>query len=125
MLNQIRKKNYSTGRERRITKESANCWSTFPSHRLYVVSWATETRECSSVIDVQRNIATVSSLLKVAENEYLASQIPNQPDLSLEEGLPLTEIYEELDEEGNVICMCPSAAIPTMTFVTMLNMSFS
>lgn len=39
------------------------------------------------------------------------SQIPSQADLRLEEGLPLTEIYEELDEEGNVICLFTSPDI--------------
>jgi len=62
-------------------------------------------RECSFGSDIQQNITTVSSLLQVAEEKYIASQIPSQPHVRYEEGLPLTEIHEELDDEGNVICM--------------------
>jgi unconventional prefoldin RPB5 interactor 1 len=54
--------------------------------------------------DVQQNVKTVSSLLQAAEEKYAASQVLIQPEVRNEEGLPLTEIHEELDEEGNVIC---------------------
>lgn len=62
-------------------------------------------RDCLFGSDVQQNIKTVSSLLQVAEERYTSSQILSQPEVRNEEGLPLTDIYEELDEEGNVICM--------------------
>ena len=55
--------------------------------------------------DVQQNVKTVSSLLQAAEEKYAASQVLVQPEVQNEEGLPLTEIHEELDEEGNIICM--------------------
>ena len=58
-----------------------------------------------SDIDVQQNIKTASSLLSVADEKYAASQVLIQPEVRNEEGLPLTEILEELDAEGNVICM--------------------
>ena len=56
--------------------------------------------------DVQQNIKTISSLLTAAEEKYAASQVLTQPEVRNEDGLPLTEIHEELDEEGNVVCMC-------------------
>ena len=43
-------------------------------------------------------------MLGAAEEKYAASQVIGQPEAGNEEGLPLTEILEELDEEGNVIC---------------------
>ncbi len=54
--------------------------------------------------DVQQNIRTLLSLLNTAEEKYAAAQVLSKPEVRNEEGLPLTEIYEELDEEGNVIC---------------------
>lgn len=35
----------------------------------------------------------------------MASTVISRPDVHNEGGLPLTEIREELDEVGNVICM--------------------
>lgn len=54
--------------------------------------------------DVQQNIKTILSLLETTEEKYLASQTLGRPEVQDEEGLPLTEIHEELDAEGNVIC---------------------
>lgn len=54
--------------------------------------------------DVQQNVKTVSSLLDTAQEKYAATQVLSKPEARNEEGLPLTEIHEELDEEGNVIC---------------------
>ena len=53
---------------------------------------------------MQQNIRTISSLLNTAQEKYAAAQVLCQPESRNEEGLPLTEIHEELDEEGNVIC---------------------
>lgn len=50
---------------------------------------------------VQQNIRTISSLLNTAQEKYAAAQVLSQPEVRNEEGLPLTEIHEELDEEGN------------------------
>lgn len=46
------------------------------------------------------------SLLRTAEEEVLtAAKIIDQPaETHDEDGLPLTEVLEELDEEGNLIC---------------------
>lgn len=54
--------------------------------------------------DVQKNVKTVSSLLQIAEEKYAASQVLIQPEVRNGEGLPLTEIHEELDKEDNIIC---------------------
>ena len=61
-------------------------------------------RRCSYQVDVQQNIKTVSSLLQVAREKYTASQILRDPEESHDGRLPLTEIHEELDDDGNVIC---------------------
>ncbi|KAL6716487.1 hypothetical protein ACLMJK_006054 [Lecanora helva] len=51
----------------------------------------------------QKSVKTVSSLLEAAEEKFAASQVLIQPEVRNEEGLPLTEIFEELDDTGNVI----------------------
>ena len=43
-------------------------------------------------------------MLQAAEEKYAASQVLSQPEIRNEEGLPFTEILEQLDEEDNVIC---------------------
>ena len=55
--------------------------------------------------DVQENIKSVSKRVHNVEEQLAASEISSQSDLGNKGGLPLTEIREELDEEGNVICM--------------------
>jgi len=53
---------------------------------------------------VEQNIKSIQKQLAAAEDKRGAATIVSQPEAVLnEEGLPLTEIYEELDEEGNVI----------------------
>ncbi|KAL9127424.1 MAG: hypothetical protein Q9217_003693 [Psora testacea] len=52
---------------------------------------------------VQQNIKTLTSLLSTAEEKLAASSVVVQPEVHDEKGLPVTEIHEELDEEGNVI----------------------
>ncbi|RDL33590.1 uncharacterized protein BP5553_07958 [Venustampulla echinocandica] len=52
---------------------------------------------------VERNVRTVQTQLEAAENRLAAATIISTPDVRNEEGLPLTDIVEELDEEGNVI----------------------
>ena len=44
-------------------------------------------------------------MLAPAEKKHAASQVILQPEVRNEEGLPVTEIIEELDADGNVICM--------------------
>lgn len=57
--------------------------------------------------DVQKNINTIGASLRNAEEKAAASLVLGQPDVRNEDGLPLTEIREELDEQGNVICTFP------------------
>ncbi|SLM33791.1 Domain of unknown function DUF3835 [Lasallia pustulata] len=52
---------------------------------------------------VFENVNTVSKRLKKAEEQLSALKAKGQPMLHNTEGLPITEILEELDEEGNVI----------------------
>lgn len=58
----------------------------------------------SYVIDVQTNVNSVKSLLQDAETKAAASVAISQ-EVYNDEGLPLVEIREDLDDEGNVICM--------------------
>ncbi|KAF2009565.1 hypothetical protein BU24DRAFT_428458 [Aaosphaeria arxii CBS 175.79] len=52
---------------------------------------------------VQQNISTVEKQLDTAEKQFAGASILTAPDTENEEGLPLMDIVEELDEEGNVI----------------------
>ena len=54
--------------------------------------------------DVRQNIRTISSLLSTAQGKCAATTVLSKPNVRNEESLPLTEIHEELDEEGNIIC---------------------
>lgn len=53
---------------------------------------------------VTRNIASLTKELQRAENKYATASVISQPDeVQDEEGQPMTEIMEELDEDDNVI----------------------
>jgi unconventional prefoldin RPB5 interactor 1 len=52
---------------------------------------------------VSQNVRTLEKQLEAAENKLTAATIISNPDVRNEEGLPITEIIEELDEGGNVI----------------------
>ncbi|KAI9657819.1 MAG: hypothetical protein M1831_004055 [Alyxoria varia] len=52
---------------------------------------------------VQRNIESVSNQLARSQGESSNDSVPRSHECSKEGGLPLTEIHEDLDEEGNVI----------------------
>jgi unconventional prefoldin RPB5 interactor 1 len=52
---------------------------------------------------VSQNVKTLEKQLETAENKLAAATVISNPDVRNEEGLPLTEIIEELDEDGNVI----------------------
>jgi hypothetical protein len=54
--------------------------------------------------DVRQNAQTAHKQLDGAEKKLDAALVLLEPGLEGEEGLPLTDIYEELDEDGNVIC---------------------
>ncbi|KAJ0300243.1 hypothetical protein COL5a_003903 [Colletotrichum fioriniae] len=52
---------------------------------------------------VSKNIATLEKQLETAEQKHAATSVLSNPDVRDEDGLPITEIIEELDEEGNVL----------------------
>jgi unconventional prefoldin RPB5 interactor 1 len=52
---------------------------------------------------VSRNVKALEQQLEAAENKLAQATIISTPEVRNEEGLPLTEIIEELDEEGNVL----------------------
>ncbi|OHF01157.1 hypothetical protein CORC01_03471 [Colletotrichum orchidophilum] len=52
---------------------------------------------------VSKNIATLEKQLESAEQKHAAASVVSNPDVRDEDGLPITEIIEELDEEGNVV----------------------
>lgn len=52
---------------------------------------------------VSRNVVTVEKQLEAAEKKLATAIIISAPDFRNEEGLPMTEIIEELDDEGNAI----------------------
>ncbi|KAH8681949.1 Prefoldin subunit-domain-containing protein [Xylariales sp. PMI_506] len=53
---------------------------------------------------VTKNIATLGKQLEAAENKLATANIISDPDLPEDEnGLPITEIMEELDEDDNVV----------------------
>lgn len=52
---------------------------------------------------VTKNIDTLNKQVETAENKYAAATVISQPDAQDEEGQPITEIVERLDEDGNVV----------------------
>ncbi|KAI6783309.1 uncharacterized protein J7T54_004336 [Emericellopsis cladophorae] len=52
---------------------------------------------------VTKNIESLTKQLEIAENKHAAAQVISQPDMRDEEGQPITEIMEELDDNGNVL----------------------
>ncbi|KAM0329189.1 hypothetical protein ACHAQA_004487 [Verticillium albo-atrum] len=52
---------------------------------------------------VTKNIETLEKQLEIAEEKHAAISIISDPDMLDEEGLPMSEIIEELDEDGNII----------------------
>ncbi|ROT39911.1 hypothetical protein SODALDRAFT_275316 [Sodiomyces alkalinus F11] len=52
---------------------------------------------------VTKNIETLEKQIQTAENKHAAVSIVAHPDSRDEDGLPITEIIEELDDDGNVV----------------------
>ncbi|KAF7559374.1 hypothetical protein G7046_g4770 [Stylonectria norvegica] len=52
---------------------------------------------------VTKSIVTLQTQIEAAENKYAAATVISQPDATDEEGQPITEIIERLDDEDNVI----------------------
>ena len=59
---------------------------------------------------VEQNVRTVQKQIEAAEERLAAASVISTPEVRNEEGLPMTEIWEELDEEGNVISSSTSTA---------------
>ena len=57
-------------------------------------------------LDVQKNVKTVEKQLHTAQDKLKSILVISKPDIRNEEGLPIMEIREELDEKGNIICKC-------------------
>ena len=77
-----------------------------------------ETRDSKQIVNlldrrldyVEQNVRTVKKQIQMAEDKLAAASVISTPEVRNEEGLPLTEITEELDEEGNVISSSTSTA---------------
>jgi unconventional prefoldin RPB5 interactor 1 len=52
---------------------------------------------------VSKNIETLQKQLETAENKHAAATVISQPDATDEEGQPILDIVEELDEDDNVV----------------------
>ncbi|KAM0440982.1 hypothetical protein ACHAPT_000287 [Fusarium lateritium] len=52
---------------------------------------------------VTKNIESLEKQVEAAENKLAAATVISQPDAVDEEGLPITEIIEQLDDDDNVI----------------------
>lgn len=66
---------------------------------------------------VEQNVRTVQKQLGLAEDKLAAATIISTPDVRNEEGLPLTEIMEELDDDDNVTSsrlVTPGSAKPQL-----------
>ena len=66
---------------------------------------------------VEQNVRTMQKQVEAAENKLAAVTVISTPDVRNEEGLPMTEIIEELDDDGNVISSqisTPGSAKPQM-----------
>lgn len=53
---------------------------------------------------MQDNVELSNKRLLATEDKLSAFDIVIHPEARTEDGLPLTEIIEELDDDGNVIC---------------------
>ncbi|KAI0895449.1 Prefoldin subunit-domain-containing protein [Annulohypoxylon nitens] len=52
---------------------------------------------------VSKNVGTLNKQLEGAQNKLAAVTVVTNPDATDEEGLPITEIMEELDDDDNVV----------------------
>ncbi len=61
------------------------------------------TNPCSLSLDVQRNVRAVRTQIEDTENKLNSLLIVSMPGAHNEDGLPVAEIREDLDEYGNII----------------------
>ncbi|UKZ75507.1 hypothetical protein TrVFT333_003194 [Trichoderma virens FT-333] len=52
---------------------------------------------------VSKNIETLQKQIETAENKYAAATVISQPDATDEDGQPILDIVEELDDDDNVV----------------------
>ncbi len=52
---------------------------------------------------VTKNVETLEKQVQAAENKLAAATVISQPDVRDEDGQPITDIIEQLDEEDNVL----------------------
>ncbi|OAQ66981.1 udp-galactose transporter like protein [Pochonia chlamydosporia 170] len=52
---------------------------------------------------VGKNVSSLEKQLETAENKYATATVVSQPDIVDEDGQPITEIIEELDDDDNVV----------------------
>ena len=55
-------------------------------------------------VDVQKNVASLQKQIDAVHVKLENAQSVSDTAIRNQEGLPVTDIYEELDEDGNVIC---------------------
>lgn len=56
-------------------------------------------------VDVTDNISKVERQLETGEEKLAGLLVVQGPEVLTEDGEPIIEIREELDEEGNMICI--------------------
>lgn len=69
---------------------------------------------------VQQNVSSITKQLDSAEKKLAGASVLLEPDLENEEGLPMMDIQEELDESGNVVSSSisqPGKAAPELVDV--------
>ena len=54
---------------------------------------------------MQENVKAIERQLNLADEMLIAATVLFEPEVRIEKGLPLIEILEELDDDGNVLCM--------------------
>lgn len=69
-------------------------------------------------VDVRQNVRSLQKQFDAAEAKLASAKIISEPDTRTEEGLPVTDIFEELDEDGNVICACLALKHPDSQLTT-------
>ena len=57
-------------------------------------------------IDVTDNINKVEKQIEKGDEKLAGLLVVQSPDVLAEDGDPIIEIREELDENGNIICKC-------------------
>ena len=64
---------------------------------------------------VSKNVRALHAQVEAAEDKYAAATVISQPDATDEDGQPITDIVEQLDEDGNVVSYRlnnPGASLP-------------